>query len=158
MKSAVKAQSLLTLDKPPATWDVLEEEIDFNQQRRSSKPEIGYSLADKVKQKFEKLTNSRGKSVSTDKIVTTQPSSPYPSPTVLASAPPPQFSLDDTLPLGAQKDISPISETSDGQITYAKKSPHKGQPTVTYVESSETHTPQPLTSDSPVVTTAVGPV
>ena len=153
MKSAIKAESLAALDKPPVTWEVTDEEITFHQQRRSSKPELGYSLADKVKHKFEKLTHSANKSSSKDNAITTQPSSPYPSPALLASAPPPPFTLDDTLP---QKDISP--ETSDDQIIYVKKSPHKGQPTVTYVESSETHTPQSLVSDSPVITTAVGPV
>jgi len=36
MKSAIKAQSLAALDKPPVTWEVTEDEINLDQQRRSS--------------------------------------------------------------------------------------------------------------------------
>jgi len=36
MKSVVKAQSLVALDKPPYTWVVAEDEITFKQELRSS--------------------------------------------------------------------------------------------------------------------------
>ena len=49
MKSVVKAQSLATLDKPPYTWVVAEDEITFKQELRSSKPEIAYHISDKDK-------------------------------------------------------------------------------------------------------------
>ena len=48
MKSVVKAQSLVALDKPPYTWVVAEDEITFKQELRSSKPEIAYHISDKV--------------------------------------------------------------------------------------------------------------
>ena len=133
---------------------MLKEEINLDQQRRSSKPEIGYSLADKVKQKFEKLAFTSGsKSRSRDKTITTQPSSPYPSPVVGYRHQPfhLRFRWTRRFPW---KRISPISEDSDFQIIYAKKTSSKGQPAVTYVPPDHTpHTRESVPSNSPVVTT-----
>ena len=47
MHGAVRAQSLISLDKPAKTWIPVDSEIYTGRQLRSSKPEVGFFLADK---------------------------------------------------------------------------------------------------------------
>jgi len=59
MKTVVKAQSLVALEKPPITWEVTEQET--NLERHSSKPDIEYFFAEKVKEKLA-LTGNKSQS------------------------------------------------------------------------------------------------
>ena len=93
MKSTVRAQSLVSLDKPPLTWAVVEDEISFKKENRSSKPEVGYYIASENKYRTcaSKLKGSE-KTLSQDPLtpvdVNLSPKAP--------SAPLLPFTLDET--------------------------------------------------------------
>jgi len=66
MKRSVRAESLILSDKPPPTWAVVKDKITFKQQRRSSKPEVGYNIASENKYKIveSKLEKNKKNSIS----------------------------------------------------------------------------------------------
>jgi len=49
MHGAVRAQSLISLDKPAKNWIPVDSEIYTGRQLHSSKPEVGFFLTDKTR-------------------------------------------------------------------------------------------------------------
>ena len=75
MHSAVRAQSLTSLEKPAETWIPVDSEIYLGRQQRSSKPEVLFFEADKAKAASEHFSPSIDRGDEDLKQVT-EPSAP----------------------------------------------------------------------------------